>query len=128
MMVCNHSWCILINKNDNFESLYLMKHFSFGLAAINVCPVLVPSELLLSTHLSTSERWTAEKCSHFYLKRKENFEYWDTMVCADLLSEDALSKFPPCPLSALASLIAGLLNCDKAQLFLFRPSCSEIYH
>ena len=39
------------------------------------------------------------KCSHFYLKMKENFEYWNTLVCADLASEDALSKFlPPCPL------------------------------
>ena len=25
-----------------------------------MCPVLVPSELLLSTHLPTSEGWTAE--------------------------------------------------------------------
>ena len=37
-----------------------MKHFNFGLAVINVCPVLVPSELLLSNHLLTSEGWTAE--------------------------------------------------------------------
>ena len=44
----------------NFESLYWMKHLSFRLAVINVCPVLVPSELLLSTHLPTSEGWTAE--------------------------------------------------------------------
>ena len=42
------------------ESLYWMKHFSLRLAVINVCPVLVPSELLLSTHLPTSEGWTAE--------------------------------------------------------------------
>ena len=42
------------------ESLYWIKHFNFGLAAVNVCPVLVPSELLLSTHLPTSEGWTAE--------------------------------------------------------------------
>ena len=42
------------------QSSYWMKHFSIRLAVINVCPVLVPSELLLSTHLSTSEGWTAE--------------------------------------------------------------------
>ena len=32
----------------------------FRSAVINVCPVLVLSELLLSTHLPTSEGWTAE--------------------------------------------------------------------
>ena len=32
----------------------------FRLAVITVCPVLVPSELLLSTHLPASEGWTAE--------------------------------------------------------------------
>ena len=37
-----------------------MKHFSFRLAVVKVCPVLLPSELLLSTHLPTSEGWTAE--------------------------------------------------------------------
>ena len=37
-----------------------MKHFDFRLAAINLCPVLVSSELLLSTHLPTSEGWIAE--------------------------------------------------------------------
>ena len=42
------------------ESLYWIKHFNFRLAVINVCPVLVPSELPLSTHLPTSEGWTAE--------------------------------------------------------------------
>ena len=42
-------------------SLYWMKHFSFfRLAVINVCPVLAPSELLLNTHLPTSEGWIAE--------------------------------------------------------------------
>ena len=46
--------------NDNFESLSWMKHFSFRLAVINVCPVLVPSELLLSTHLRTFDGWTVE--------------------------------------------------------------------
>ena len=48
------------NKKNEDESLYWMKHFSFRLAVVNVCPVLVPSELLLSTHLPTSEGWTAE--------------------------------------------------------------------
>ena len=47
-------------QKDNFESLYWMKHFSFRLAVINVCPVLAPSESLLSTHLPTLEGWTAE--------------------------------------------------------------------
>ena len=37
-----------------------MKQFSIRLAVINVCPVLLPSELLLSTHLLTSEGLTAE--------------------------------------------------------------------
>ena len=32
----------------------------FRLAVVNVCPVLLPSESLLSTHLPTSEGWTAE--------------------------------------------------------------------
>ena len=45
---------------NNFESLYKMKHFSFRLAVINVCPVLVPTEWFLRTHLPTSEGWTAE--------------------------------------------------------------------
>ena len=49
--------CTLIVTSD--ESLYWMKHFNFRLAVINVCPVLVPSELLLSTHLPTSEGWSA---------------------------------------------------------------------
>ena len=43
-----------------YEYLYWMKHFNFRLAVINVCPVFVSSELLLSTHLPTSEGWTAE--------------------------------------------------------------------
>ena len=38
-------------NEQNFESLYWIKHFSFGLVVINVCLVLVPSELLLSSHL-----------------------------------------------------------------------------
>ena len=37
-----------------------MKQFSLRLAVINVSPVLVPLELLLSTHFPTSEGWTAE--------------------------------------------------------------------
>ena len=52
---------MIINNNDNnFGSLYLMKHLSFRLAVISICPVLVPLELLLSNHLPTSEGWTAE--------------------------------------------------------------------
>ena len=42
-------------NDDDFASLYWIKLFSFRLAVINVCPVLVPSELLLSTRLPTSE-------------------------------------------------------------------------
>ena len=42
------------------EALYWIKHFIFRLAVINVCLVLVHSELILSTHLPTSEGWTAE--------------------------------------------------------------------
>ena len=52
------SACALRFTSD--ESLYWMKHFRFRLAVINMCPVLVPSELLLSTHLPTSEGRTAE--------------------------------------------------------------------
>ena len=37
-----------------------MKHFKFRLAVMNVCPALVPSKLLQSTHLPTPEGWTAE--------------------------------------------------------------------
>ena len=37
-----------------------MKHISIRLAVINACPVLVPSKILLSTHLPTTEGWTAE--------------------------------------------------------------------
>ena len=44
-----------------------MKHFSFRLAVINVCPGLVASELLLSTHSPTSEGWTAEWTVGFWL-------------------------------------------------------------
>ena len=47
----------MLNKD---ESLYWMKHVNFKLVVINVCPVLAPSELLLRTHLQTSEGWTVE--------------------------------------------------------------------
>ena len=49
-----------IDSKNKDGSLYWIKHCNFRLAVINVCPVLVPSELLLSTHLPTSEGWTAE--------------------------------------------------------------------
>ena len=42
------------------ESFYWIKHFSFRLAVINLYLMLMTSELLLSTHLPTSEGWTAE--------------------------------------------------------------------
>ena len=48
--------------------LRIIKHFSFRLAVIKkVCPVLVSSELLLSTHLPTSEGWTAEFAVRLWL-------------------------------------------------------------
>ena len=43
-----------MNDNNTDESLYWMKHFNFILAVVNVCPVLVPSELFLSADLPTS--------------------------------------------------------------------------
>ena len=42
-------------KSDEAESLYWMKHFNFWFAVTSVCPMIVPSELLLSAHLPTSE-------------------------------------------------------------------------
>ena len=42
------------------ESLNWIKHLKLRLALINVCPVFVSSELLLSTHLPTLEGWAAE--------------------------------------------------------------------
>ena len=45
-------------NNDNCEFFYWMKHISFRLPVINVCPVLVSSKLRLSTHFPTSEGWT----------------------------------------------------------------------
>ena len=48
------------NSNDKDESLHWIEHFNLRLAVISVCPVPVPSELLLSTHLPTSEGCTAE--------------------------------------------------------------------
>ena len=51
----------IINDNyNNYESLYGIKHFNFRLAFVNAYPVVVASELLLSTDLPTSEGWTAE--------------------------------------------------------------------
>ena len=50
------------------ESLNWIKHCNFRLAVINVCPVLVPSELLLSTHLPTSDGWTVELTVGLWLK------------------------------------------------------------
>ena len=37
-----------------------LKHFNFRLAVINICPVRVPSESFLSTHIPTSEGWIVE--------------------------------------------------------------------
>ena len=47
-------------KKVEDESLYWIENFNLRLAVVNVCPVYVSSEFLLSTHLSTSEGWTAE--------------------------------------------------------------------
>ena len=58
---------IMITNVNKDESLYWMKQFSFRSAVSNVCPVLVPSELLLSTHLPTSEGWTAELAAGLWL-------------------------------------------------------------
>ena len=41
--------------------------FSFRLDVTNVCPVLVPLELLRSIHLPTSEGWTAELAVSLWL-------------------------------------------------------------
>ena len=51
---------LTLYERTNYEYLYWMRHFSLRLAVINVFPVYVSSELLLSTHLPTSEGWTAE--------------------------------------------------------------------
>ena len=51
-------FCFLSN-GENDKSLYWIKHFNFRLAVINVCPVVVASELLLSIHLPTLEGWTS---------------------------------------------------------------------
>ena len=51
-----------------------MKHFSFRLAVINMRPVPVFSELLLSTHLLTSEGWTAELTVGLWLGSKDGIE------------------------------------------------------
>ena len=42
------------------ESLYWMKHSSFLDQLLSMCDQFSSSELLLSTHLPTSEGWTAE--------------------------------------------------------------------
>ena len=57
-----YSACALrVTSEYSFTDLGRMdSRVDFRLAVINVCTVLVPSELLLSTHLPTSEGWTAE--------------------------------------------------------------------
>ena len=57
-----------------------MKHFNFRLAVINVCPVLVSSELLLSTHLPTSEGWTAELTVGLWQNGSDDLEGRDYML------------------------------------------------
>ena len=56
------SACALrVTSEYSFTDLRRMgSRVDFRLAVINVCPVLAPPELLLSTHLPTSEGWTAE--------------------------------------------------------------------
>ena len=44
-----------------------MKDFNIRLATINLCPVFVPSEFFLSTHLPTLEGWTAELTAGIWL-------------------------------------------------------------
>ena len=59
------SACALrVTSEYSFTDLGRMdSRVDFRLAVINVCTVLVPSELLLSTHLPTLEGWTAELTS-----------------------------------------------------------------
>ena len=45
-----------MNERTNYEYLYWMKHFNFRLAVINVYPVFLSSELLLSAHRNVN--WT----------------------------------------------------------------------
>ena len=56
------SACALrVTSEYSFTDLGRMdSRVDFRLAVINMFRVLVPSELLLSTHLPTSEGWTAE--------------------------------------------------------------------
>ena len=55
------------------SNLYTGRNTSaIRLAVINVCLVLVPSELLLSTHLPTSEGWTAELAAGLWLVSGSN--------------------------------------------------------
>ena len=49
-----------LKAKDKDESLHWIQHFNFRLAVINLCPGVVPSELLLSTHSPTLEGLTAE--------------------------------------------------------------------
>ena len=57
----------IVNVIDNplfvfFNRIFILDETLqlFRLAVINVCPVHLPLESLLSTHLATSEGWTAE--------------------------------------------------------------------
>ena len=63
------SACALrVTSEYSFTDLGRMdSRVDFRLAVINVCPVLVPSELLLSTHLPTLEGWTAELAVRLWL-------------------------------------------------------------
>ena len=55
---------MIITQLFFFNRIFMLDEtFSFRLAVINVCQVLGPSEKLLSTHLPTSEGWTAELTS-----------------------------------------------------------------
>ena len=50
------------------------------------------------------------KCSHFLFKEESKLrilEYWNTLVCADLASKDALFEFLP-PLSVIGSGVPTL--------------------
>ena len=52
---------MIITQLFFFNRIFMLDEtFSFRLAVINVCQVLGPSELLLSTHLPTSEGGTSE--------------------------------------------------------------------
>ena len=80
----------MVNKKD--KSLYWITHFNFGLAVINVCPVLVSSELSLRTRLPMSEGWTAELTVGLWLMvpmmrfkhRREDWTRFKTLYLNDL--------------------------------------------